>query len=141
MLYDKRDADAILPWADFLVRDFEVSQPAFSGDEREIRQYHDECLRTCDGVMIFYGAASDVWLGRKLNELQKSPGYGRTKRMPEVAICLIPPNTAEKARLRRKNAFVVPQWDGITPDALQPFVSAVKARGEEGQRDRDGAPV
>jgi hypothetical protein len=61
--------------------------------------------------------------------------------MPEVAICLIPPNTAEKARLRRKNAFVVPQWDGITPDALQAFVSAVKARGEEGPRDRDGAPV
>jgi hypothetical protein len=141
LLYDKRDADAILPWADFLVQHFEVIQPAFSGDEREIRQYHDECLRTCDGVMIFYGAASDVWLGRKLNELQKSPGYGRTKRMPEVAICLIPPHTAEKNRLRRKNAFVVPQWDGMTPDALRPFVSAVKTRGEEGQRDRDGDPV
>jgi hypothetical protein len=141
LLYDKRDSDAILPWADFLVRDFEVIQPAFSGDERELRQYHDECLRTCDGVMIFYGAASDVWLGRKLNELQKSPGHGRTKRMPEVAICLIPPHTAEKNRLRRKNAFVIPQWDGLTPDALRPFVSAVKTRGEEEQRDRDGAPV
>ena len=34
----------------------EVIQPVFEGDEAEIREYHEENLRTCDGVLIFYGA-------------------------------------------------------------------------------------
>jgi hypothetical protein len=138
LLYNPQEADAIVPWADLLFKDFEVIHPVFSDDEAENRRAHDEYLRSCDGVVIFYGAAREPWLLRKLAELQKSAGYGRTKAMPEVAICLIAPRTAEKERFRTHHkALVIPQWDGMTPEALQPFVSAVKARGE-GQRDRGG---
>lgn len=136
LLYDSRDTEAIAPWADLLFQDFEVIRPVFSGDEADLRQYHDECLRTCDGVMIFYGAANEPWLRRKLAELQKSAGYGRTKAMPEVAICLIAPHTAEKAQFRTHKALVIPQWDGVSADSLRPFVSALKARSHDRQRDR-----
>jgi len=141
LLYDSRDADAITPWSDMLFEHFEVIHPVFSGDEAELRQYHDECLRTCDGVVIFYGAASALWVKRKLAELQKSAGYGRTKPRAEVAICLIPPLTAEKARFRSHQALVIPQWDGPSPDLLESFVSALKARsdGRESGRDEDSA--
>jgi hypothetical protein len=141
MIYDARDADAVSPWVDALFKDFEVIQPVFSGDEAEIRAYHDENLRSCDGALIFYGAGNEAWLRRKLAELQKSAGYGRTKAMPVVAICLIPPKTAEKSRFRTHKAVVIPQWDGFSPDPLQPFVSALKARSDERLGDASGSRV
>ena len=92
-------------------------------------------------MLILYGSGNELWLRRKLGELQKSAGYGRTKAMPEVAICLIPPQTAEKARFRTHRALVVPQWEGLTPEALSPFVTALKARAEERPRDGTGDTI
>jgi hypothetical protein len=141
LLYDQRDSEAVGPWADFLFNDFEVIHPVFSGDEAELRQYHEDNLRTCDGVMILHGAANEAWLRRKLAELQKSAGYGRTKARPEVAICLIPPRTPEKARFRTHQAAVIPQWEGLSAEPLRQFVSALKAKGEERQRDGAGDSI
>lgn len=139
--YDSRDTDVVTPWADFLFRDFEVIPPVFSGDEADLRLDHEENLRNCDGVLILYGSGSELWLRRKLAELQKSAGYGRAKPTPEVAICLIPPRTPEKTRLRTHRARVIPQWDGLSTDLLDPFVADLKARGEEPQRDGTGDTV
>jgi hypothetical protein len=139
--YDSRDADAVTPWADFLFKEFEVIPPVFAGDEADLRLDHEENLRTCDGVVILYGSGSELWLRRKLAELQKSAGYGRVKPQPEVAICLIPPQTPEKARLRTHRARVIPQWDGLSPELLHPFVADLKARGEDPQRGGTGDTV
>jgi hypothetical protein len=125
-IYDPRDSAAVSPWADLLFKEFEVIQPVFEGDDAEIRDYHEENLRSCDGVLIFYGAANEAWLRRKLRELQKAAGYGRTKGMPAVGICLVEPRTPEKERFRTHDAIVVPQWDGVSADLLQPFVSRLK---------------
>jgi hypothetical protein len=130
LIADERDLAAIDPWADALFDEgLEVIRPAFEGDERDIREYHEENLATCDGVLIFYGAGNEPWLRRKLRELQKAAGYGRTKPHPSVGICLIGPRTAEKERFRTHEATVVPQWDGVGMDALRPLVAAIKAGG------------
>jgi hypothetical protein len=126
LIYDQRDAGSIAPCADFLFKDFEVIQPVFEGDEADIRQYHEENLGNCDGVLIFYGAGNECWLRRKLREVQKSAGYGRTKPAPVVGICLIAPRTPEKERFRTHEAIIVPQWDGLLPAALEPFVTCLK---------------
>jgi hypothetical protein len=127
LIYDQRDAELASPWANFLFEGgFEVIHPVFEGDEAEVREYHDENLRTCDGILIIYGAASECWLRRKLRELQKSPGYGRTKSMPVIAISLVCPKTADKERFRTHEAIVIPQFDGFSPDPLRPFVSRLK---------------
>lgn len=134
LIHDQRDADLTLPWADFLFdQKLEVIHPVFDGDEAEVREYHEENLRTCDGVLIFYGSANECWLRRKLRELQKSPGYGRTKPMPVVAISLVPPKTSEKERFRTHEAIVIPQLDGFSPDPLRPFISRLKSCEEERQ--------
>jgi len=126
---DQRDADAIAPWVDFLFeRKVEVIRPMFDGEEADLREYHEESLRTCDGVLIFYGSANECWLLRKLREVQKSAGYGRTKPAPIVAIALVPPTTPAKERFRTHEAIVIPQWDGITGDALRPFLSRCQQR-------------
>jgi hypothetical protein len=80
-------------------------------------------------VLIFFGSGNECWLRRKLREVQKSAGYGRTKTPPLVGICLIAPKTAEKERLRTHEAIVVTQWDGLVPDGMKPFVEGLKAGG------------
>lgn len=128
LMADQRDCDAIEPWAEALFEQgFEVLRPLFDGDESEIREYHEESLRLCDGVLIFFGAANEIWLQRKLRELQKAPGYGRTKPKPATGVCLIGARTPEKARFRSHEAVVAPQWDGVALDALAPVLTRAKA--------------
>ncbi len=127
LIYDQRDTETASPWADFLFeKKFEVIRPVFEGDEAEVREYHEENLRTCDAALILYGTASECWLRRKLRELQKSAGYGRTRPTP-VAISLVPPATPEKERFRTHGATVIPQFSGFSPDSLEPFISLLNA--------------
>jgi hypothetical protein len=127
LIYDRSDANKASPWADFLFEHgFEVLHSVFEGDEAEVREYHEENLQICDAALILYGAASECWLRRKLRELQKSAGYGRSKSSPVVGIALIPPKTAEKERFRTHEAVIIPQLAGFSPDPLRPFVSRLK---------------
>lgn len=127
LIYDQRDADMVFPWADFLFdQHLEIIRPVFEGDEGEIREYHEETLRSCDGALIFYGSASECWLRRKLRELQKSAGYGRSKPPAVVAILLVPPKTADKERFRTHEATVIPQWEGFSPEAMRPFIARLQ---------------
>lgn len=127
LIYDQRDSNEASPWADFLFEHgFEVIHPVFEGDEAEVREYHEENLRSCDGALILYGSASECWLRRKLRELQKSAGYGRAKARPTVGIALIPPKTVEKERFRTHEAIIIPQLAGFSPDSLQPFISRLR---------------
>lgn len=129
LIADQRDASSLTPWAHALFEErLEVTQPIFEGDEAEIREYHEENLATSDGVLIFYGAGNELWLRRKLRELQKA-GYGRTKPPPLVGICLTGPRTPEKEHFRTHEASVVPQWDGCALDLLRPFIAQLKAGG------------
>ncbi len=128
LIYDQRDTEVASQWANFLFeKRIEVIRPVFEGDEAEVREYHEENLRSCDAALILHGTASECWLRRKLRELQKSAGYGRTKAAPVVAISLIPPATSEKERFRTHEAMLIPQLTGFSPDALQPFISLLKA--------------
>ena len=127
LLYDERDADAISPWADFLFdQGLEVVRPIFTGDEADVREYHEENLRTADGVVIFFGAANELWLRRKLCEVQKSAGYGRQKPAPAVVVCALAPKTPEKERFRTHEATLIPQYDGLSKDVWQPLIMHVK---------------
>jgi hypothetical protein len=128
LICDQRDFEFTSAWADFLFEQrVEVIRPVFEGDEAEIRDYHEENLRTCDGALMFYGSANECWLRRKLRELQKSAGYGRTKPAPVVGITLIPPRTAEKERFRTHEAMVISQFDGFSSEPLRQFVSRLQA--------------
>jgi hypothetical protein len=131
LVYDQRDEAAIAPWSDLLFQSFEIVHPLFEGDEREIREAHEDTLRQCDGVLLFYGNANEAWLRRKLTEVQKSPGNGRTKPAPELCVMLAPPRTPAKERFRTHYCSVVAQWTGCETAPLQPFVEALSARGRE----------
>jgi hypothetical protein len=130
LIADERDNALLGPWVDGLFEQrLEVIQPLFGGDEAEMRAYHEENLASCDGVVILYGAGNELWLRRKLREIQKAPGYGRSKPQPAIAVCLVGPRTPEKERFRTHDAAVVPAWDGLPLEALRPFINHVKAGG------------
>jgi hypothetical protein len=141
LIYDQRDAGAVAPWADYLFEKFEVLHPVFEGDEAEIREYHEENLRTCAGALIFYGSANEIWLRRKLRELQKIAGYGRALPRPVVGICLVPPKTSDKERFRTHEAMLLAQWDGLSAERLQPFVEQLKRLGGASAGDAVKAPA
>ncbi len=128
LVADQRDDARLAPWSDALfAAGFEVIEPVFDGDEADLREFHQETLAACDGVLVMYGAGNEVWLRRKLGEIRKSPGYGRTRALPVTAVCLMGPRTPEKERFRTHEATVVAQWDGCDLTALQPVLDRVKA--------------
>jgi hypothetical protein len=139
LIYDQRDAAAVAPWAEYLFTHCEVIHPVFTGDEAEIRAYHEENLCTCQAALIFYGAGNEVWLRRKLRELQKSAGYGRAGGKAVVGVCLIAPRTPDKERFRTHEAVLIEQWDGLVPEGLQSFITLLKR--DKPADGRDGAQV
>ena len=133
VVYDQRDAEAAAKWADALFeKQIEVLHPVFEGEESEVREYHEECLKTCDGVLIFLGTATQVWLLRKTREVQKSAGYGRTGPAPALGIFLLEPRNAEKDRFRSQQGIVLRAWEAAA-DPLAPFISRLRG-GPEGSQ-------
>ena len=130
LIYDQRDSDAIAPWADFLFKDFEVIHPGFDGSDAEVATYHEENLSSCHSALIFYGSAGEPWLRGKLRELQKCAAYRESRTPPRTGVCLIAPRTPVKERFRTHQAILVAQWDGLDPEALEPFVSRLKSQEE-----------
>jgi hypothetical protein len=142
MMYDARDQEAVAQYADYLFEQhLEIIRPEFEGDEAEIREYHEENLRICDSALVFYGSANECWLRRKLREVQKSPGFGRTKPPAVVGVVLIPVpgGTGEpecsptpKKQFRTHEAVVISQLDGFSPEKLAPFLSRLRGESLQG---------
>lgn len=101
---------------------FEVIASSFEGDEAQIRLDHQESLRDCDAVLIYYGAVSEPWLRRKLREVRKSAAFGRQQPLLGTAVYVGPPETARKARLKTREAMVLPGEGGLDPAQLAPFL-------------------
>ncbi|MBV9067565.1 MAG: hypothetical protein JO093_02395 [Acidobacteria bacterium] len=108
LLCDRDDVDATGPLTDYLFdQGYEVILPLFDEDETQTRMEHEENLRSADVVIIFYGAGNEIWLRRKLRELQRSGGLGREKPWLGRAIYVAGPPTPQKERLRTLEATVL----------------------------------
>jgi hypothetical protein len=130
LIYDQRDADRVFPWQQyFFERGFEVLHPLFEGDEADVREYHEENLRNCDAALLVHGAAAESWLRKKLRELEKIAGLGRTKPKPFVAICMAAPRTVQKERFQTHDALILPMWDGFVAEPLQAVVAQLNVTG------------
>jgi hypothetical protein len=122
LICDRRDLDTIEPLEEYLwSQNLEVLPSMFEGDEAEVRQYHQESLRDCDAVLIYYGQGNELWLRTKLRELQKAAGYGRTKPMLAIAVYVAGPETNQKQRFRTHQAMVIKNFEEFSPHALEPF--------------------
>ncbi len=127
MIYDQRDGEAPQPLEDYLFQQgFEVIVPVFDGDEAQVRRDHEESLSICDGVLLYYGTANELWLRRKLREIQKSAAFGRKRPITGKAIVVAPPESVTKQRFRTHEALVIDQQAGFDPKPLQNFLSQLR---------------
>ena len=127
LIYDQRDLEAVEPYADALFdQGFEILRPAFEGDEADLRECHEENLRTCDGAVILFVTPNESWIRRKLREIQKSVGYGRAEPLQKIAITYAGPKTSEGYVFRTHEAMVLASGESSVTDSLQPFIARMK---------------
>jgi len=132
LLCDQQDAEATRPLEDYLFSaGFEVILPFFDEDETQARLEHEENLRTCDAMLVYYGASGELWLRRKLRELQKSAALGREKPLLGRAIYVGGPTTPQKERFRTLEAMLIQEpASGFDASVLAPFLAEIEnARG------------
>ena len=99
--------------------------PQFDGDEDAFVQVHQDNLKFCDGVLIFFGECSGQWVEMKLMDLLKAPGYGRTKPLTAKAVYVGPPDNRRKSRFRTRTADVIQGGESIDGSQLKPFLDKV----------------
>jgi hypothetical protein len=122
---DQRDLEATRAVCDFLfLQGFEVVLPVFDGDPAEVRQEHQESLKRCDAMLIYYGVATKAWLEVNLVEIRTVTAMGRSA--PLLAVYLAPPHSPEKRLFRTHKALVLGGPDSAPETALAPFVAALK---------------
>jgi hypothetical protein len=128
LMCDNRDLDDVTPIEDYLFNEgFEITNSAIMGEGEDLAQYHREKLRTCDAALIYYGNANPMWLDLKLADLQKAPEWGRTRALSARAVYVGAPHSVAKTRFRtHKVPLVIQNFENFRPDALQPFVNAVR---------------
>ena len=127
LICDQRDLGATGALEDLLFdRGLEVVVPVFDGDEAQVRRDHEESLVLCDAVLLYWGHANELWLRRKLREIQKSAGFGRKAPFRSKAIYVAPPADPAKDRLRTHEAVVVREGEGFSAAPLEPFLEALR---------------
>ena len=108
LICDEADLEQIIPVEDYLFdQGFEVIIPVFEGKQSELRADHQENMKNCDAVIIYFGAGSDLWVRTKVRDLMKISGYGRTKPLNMKAMLLAEPKTRSKTIYRTQDMEVV----------------------------------
>ena len=126
LICDQLDIESIMPIEDFLFdKGFDVIIPAFEGDQTELRLDHQENLKTCDAVLIYYGLGNDLWLRSKTRDLLKISGYGRKKPLLVKTVCIAEPFTPQKERFRSHEVNVISLSSSVNM-ALEEFIKEIK---------------
>jgi len=127
LICDPRDIEAITPLSDYLYsQGFEVLLPVFEGEEAQVREDHTDKLVYSDAILIYYGAANELWLSSKLRDLRKLPGYEGYKPKLSTAIYATLPASVPKEQLKSREALVLKSFGEFSPDTVQPFMDAIK---------------
>jgi serine/threonine protein kinase len=128
LICDPKDESAVEELEDHLfAQGLEVMLPAFDGDDADAAALHQDNLLTCDGVLVYYGAAPKAWVDIKLRELLKATGYGRPAPITVQAVYIGPPDDRRKDRFQSHQAAVIRQPGEFAPSAeLDAFVSQIQ---------------
>ena len=128
LICNEADLEQIVPVEDYLFdQGFEVIIPVFEGKQSELRADHQENMKNCDAVMIYFGAGSDLWVRTKVRDLMKISGYGRTKPLNMKAMLLAEPKTRSKTRYRTQDMEVINMLSGFDKAGLKELSTKIKS--------------
>ncbi len=127
VICDSRDRDSVRSIEQLLyAQGLEVMPSVFEGDEASVRSDHEESLLACDAVLIYYGAGGPLWFRRKVRDLQKIAGYGRSKPLLAKGVFLAAPMTPEKREFRSHDAIVIAGDGQLAPALFEPFLARLR---------------
>ena len=127
LICDPADLQAVAAPAQHLFsKGLDVVLPAFDGEPGDVRSLHEEQLRTCDAVLLYYGAAKKPWFEEKLSELRKIFGQGRTRPFLAKVALVAEPDTPDKALILTREVEVQRMMGPFSPDAVDGLVRAVE---------------
>jgi len=132
LICDERDRKDSLPVRKALAaRGHEVEMPLFEGDAAALQHAHEDMLKQCDAVLLFYGAGDEAWRRAVRSQLRKSAGYREGRPLLADFTYLAAPPTAAKADLLDLDeVHVLDALDGSPPEdeRLEPFLTLLEAR-------------
>ena len=100
------------------------------GLEADLRRDHESHLASCDGLMIFYGEAQQLWLRAKLLEMHNAPGYGRRRPFAASAILLSDPRR-DKESDDDGEVLLLKGFGELSAAMVEPFVAAMNRAFEK----------
>ncbi len=128
LICDKEDLDATGPLEDALFRQgLDVIVPVFEGEQAQVREDHQENLKLCDGVIIYYGKGNELWLRAMMRDLLKAVGYGRTTPLDKKAVYIAGPSSPQKERFRSHEVTVINGLNGFDENMLSAFTGKLRA--------------
>ncbi len=105
---------------------FEVKLPATSQTSApEVRKDNREKLMECDGVLLYWGNASEVWVDEKLRELTQAVGWRRS-RFAAKAIYATAPSNSVKDGYRTREATLIQQFQPFSSTSLESFLAPLR---------------
>ena len=127
LVCDQRDLAAVEPLRDHLFAlGFEATLPAFEGDETALREDHAAQMQDCDAVMIYYGAAGELWVRQKLADLRRLAALGRVAPLRAAQMLVAPPATLAKQRLLTRDVEIVTITSDDPAQALAPLLARLR---------------
>jgi len=129
LICERSDAEAIAPIRECLhQRGVGVDVPLWTGEQSEIREDHEETLKECDAVLIYYGSASEAWLRQKTRDLIKVKGLGRLRPFLSQAIYVGPDETDAKRFYANPEFVVIRNFGPFNAERLQLFFAAMEKK-------------
>jgi hypothetical protein len=131
LLCNKQDIDDAAMLQDYLCNQGLMAiLPAVEGSDEELIQIQNEWLKMCDGVLIYFGRANEIWLQQKQIELLKIFGQGRAKPFLAKGVYISGPQSGSKDRVRAPDGLIIKNYGEFSPEPLQPFLTRLqKAKG------------
>ena len=127
LICDQRDLNDTKALEDYLFdQGHEVMLPVFEGEEAQLRKEHEENLKQCDAVILYYGNANELWLRSMTRDLLRLPALGRDKPLLSKIAFLASPSTPQKERFRSNELTPVNGLAGFNASLLNDFIEKIK---------------
>lgn len=102
--------------------------PVRKGTPMEVRQDFEDCVLCSDGVVVFYGASSHVWVRQQLRQCFRLEGQ-RDRPLKVAAVYEGPPGDKEPLDFERPDMLMIDCRQGLDESRLQPLLAALQTGG------------
>lgn len=127
LICDERDRKATIAFRKLLRdRGIDVEIPIFDGDAATIREAQQDVFSRCDAVVVYYGAANELWRRTVVRDLKKIKAYRAGKFLPDIFTYLAEPGTDDKDELiLMDEPNTINGMDGLSELGVEPILRCV----------------